>query len=664
MHIDSSLGDIFRLAACDTPQGRKDVCRTLTLLLEDPAGRLVPYIHKVIEFVMARTQEPDESVAMEACEFWISLAKQPICREVLAPHLSRLVVILLQRMKCSDSDEVDSDQDRDTRPHYDNAQSRSQQQAGDIIDEDRSVSDDDHSEEWNLRKCAASALDELACVFHEVLLDALLPAQTEALLHEDWKIKESGILALGCVAEGCMDGMASHLPELVPFLIDCLSDDKVQVRFTACWTLSRYTHWVGNQPQDCYLEPLTTKLMKLVLDPNEHVQEAACTAFAAFAEEVRADFAPYLNMILQTLVRALSLYRREQLPVLYDSIGILADAVGHYLNRPDYIDLLVPPLIEKFKALKDDDEELLVLLECMSCVASALRSEFLPYSALLFTRCVSLIEQAQEEELAKAAHPDVFDGPDKEFVVVALIFLSDLVEGLGDDAESFVMSSNIVPLLHQCAQDLMPEVRQESFALLGDLVKTCFQQVEPWVPEFFPVLARNLDSTEVPVCSNAVWAIGEICLKLGEATKPYLDTVLANLVTIINRPDAPKGLLENTAITIGRLGYACPVEMAPMLDKFIRPWCLSLRNVSDSDDKDSAFRGICCMIELNPAGIVCDFVAFCDAVASWVEPKADLKQAFQDIISGFKALVGDEDWQGFVEHFPPTLKERLADYDI
>ncbi|KAH9363586.1 hypothetical protein HPB48_013765 [Haemaphysalis longicornis] len=662
VHIDNSLADIFRPAACDTARGRKDVCRNLTLLLDDPAGRLVPYMHKVIEFVMARTQEPDESVAQEACDFWISLAKQPICREVLAPHLPRLVPILLQRMKCSYVDEMEPEQDENLLPDdYHN-----EEQVDVIVNEDRSVAYDENSDalEWNLRKSAAAALDELACVFHEVLLDVLLPVQTEALLHEEWQTKEAGILALGCVAEGCMGSMTPHLPQLVPFLMECLNDDKAQVRFTACWALSRYAYWVGNQPRDRYLKPLTSHLMRLMLDVNEHVQEAACTGFAALAEEARSDLVPYLNLILSTHARALSLYQRPQRPALYDSIGVLADTMGHYLNRPDYIQLLVPPLIEKFKALKDDDEELLVLLECLCSVATALRSEFMPYSALLFSRCVSIIEQAQEEELVRAAHPDVFDGADKEFVVVALTFLSDLVEGLGDHVAAHVSSSNIVPLLLQCTQDPMAEVRQESFALLGDLVKTCFGQVEPWIPDFFPVLGRNLDSTELPVCSNAVWVIGEICLKLGEAAKPYVHTVVANLVNIINRPDAPKGLLENTAVAIGRLGYVCPEEVAPMLDKFIRPWCLSMRNVSDSEDKDSAFRGLCCMIEVNPVGIASDFVSFCEAVASWVKPKADLKQAFQDIINGFKVFVGENDWQGFVEHFPPALKDRLAEYDI
>lgn len=54
----------------------------------------------------------------------------------------------------------------------------------------------------SLGKCSAAALDVLASVFHEELLPVLLPILRETLFHQDWEIKESGILALGAIAEG------------------------------------------------------------------------------------------------------------------------------------------------------------------------------------------------------------------------------------------------------------------------------------------------------------------------------------------------------------------------------------------------------------------------------------------------------------------------------
>lgn len=88
--------------------------------------------------------------------------------------------------------------------------------------------------------------------------------------------------------------------------------------------------------------------------------------------------------------------------------------------------------------------------------------------------------------------------------------------------------------------------------------------------------------------------------------------------------------------------------------------CTSLRHIRDNDEKDSAFRGMCNMITVNPVGVVPDFIFFCDAIASWVNPPSDLHAMIQKILHGFKTQVGDENWRRFVEQFPPNLSERLA----
>lgn len=69
-------------------------------------------------------------------------------------------------------------------------------------DEDDDNKDDDYMSNWTLRKCSAAALDVMANVFKDRLLQWLLPIMKELLFHEQWEIKESGILVLGAIAEG------------------------------------------------------------------------------------------------------------------------------------------------------------------------------------------------------------------------------------------------------------------------------------------------------------------------------------------------------------------------------------------------------------------------------------------------------------------------------
>ena len=47
------------------------------------------------------------------------------------------------------------------------------------------------------------------------------------------------------------------------------------------------------------------------------------------------------------------------------------------------------------------------------------------------------------------------------------------------------------------------------------------------------------------------------------------------------------------------------------------------------------------MIGVNPGGVVQDFIFFCDAVASWVNPKEDLKEMFYKVCQGSTCRIID-----------------------
>uniref|UniRef100_A0A8C5TDJ6 Transportin-1 n=1 Tax=Malurus cyaneus samueli TaxID=2593467 RepID=A0A8C5TDJ6_9PASS len=540
----------------------------------------------------------------------------------------QLIPVLVNGMKYSEidiillkgdveEDEAIPDSEQDIRPRFHRSRTVAQPHEEDHIeddddDDDNDLDDDDTISDWNLRKCSAAALDVLANVFRDELLPHILPLLKELLFHPEWVVKESGILVLGAIAEGCMQGMIPYLPELIPHLIQCLSNKKALVRSITCWTLSRYAHWVVSQPPDTYLKPLMTELLKRILDSNKRVQEAACSAFATLEEEACTELVPYLAYILDTLVFAFSKYQHKNLLILYDAIGTLADSVGHHLNKPEYIQMLMPPLIQKWNMLKDEDKDLFPLLECLSSVATALQSGFLPYCEPVYQRCVNLVQKTLAQAMLHNAQPDQYEAPDKDFMIVALDLLSGLAEGLGGNIEQLVARSNILTLMYQCMQDKMPEVRQSSFALLGDLTKACFQHVKPCIADFMPILGTNLNPEFISVCNNATWAIGEISIQM--EMQPYIPMVLHQL--------------------------KCKSYLSSAF-QLVR--CTSLRNIRDNEEKDSAFRGICTMISVNPSGVVQDFIFFCDAVASWINPKDDLRDMFLSSIKN-QICCGLECW--------------------
>ena len=140
-----------------------------------------------------------QGVSLEACEFWLTLAEQPICKEVLQPHLDKLVPVLVRGMKYSEidiillrgdveEDENVPDREEDVRPRFHRSKTHHNTNNDMEDDEEDGLDDDSSLTEWNLRKCSAAALDVLANVFLTELLPVLLPIlkvkyQIEAPLH-------------------------------------------------------------------------------------------------------------------------------------------------------------------------------------------------------------------------------------------------------------------------------------------------------------------------------------------------------------------------------------------------------------------------------------------------------------------------------------------------
>ena len=174
------------------------------------------------------------------------------------------------------------------------------------------------------------------------------------------------------------------------------------------------------------------------------------------------------------------------------------------------------------------------------------------------------------------------------------------------------------------------------------------------------ILIQNLQISNTSVCNNASWAIGEFLISLGtERSKPYCEAILTKEVQIINSKNLKLSLMENTAVTIGRLAYVCPDLVAPHLASFCTYWCIALKTVRHTIEKDHAFRGLCLMVRKNPQATMQSFPYICDAIASWTNPPKELAEEFHTLLHGFKKSIGDT-WPTYYSSFPKDLIETLS----
>ena len=231
VHIDNIIAALFRRASDASPDVRAAVCQSLSILLNVRPDKILPQMSNVAEYMIYSAQDQDESVALEASEFWLTFGEDPSMVDQLRPFLPQVGPLLLNGMIYSQSDldwlggdeEEDEnvpDRVEDIKPrfygkthnqeHAENGAPKPAPAPKADEDDESEYADDDYDEddeddlqgEWNLRKCSAAALDIMAVSFGDEMLTVLLPHLRDKLFSTDWLQKESSILALGAIAEG------------------------------------------------------------------------------------------------------------------------------------------------------------------------------------------------------------------------------------------------------------------------------------------------------------------------------------------------------------------------------------------------------------------------------------------------------------------------------
>ncbi|KAI7868535.1 armadillo-type protein [Spinellus fusiger] len=708
------LNALFLRATDDDVTVRKALCRSLVALLDGYHDALLPQMATLVDYMLYSTQSDDPDLALEACEFWLVFSEQGELRGHLRPFLVKIVPVLLGGMVYSTMDllmlegESDDahvvDRDQDIKPRFyksqltgadraHNGQEIQSQGNYDTIDsleerddyddyddyeddEDDEGYDDEATSEWSLRKCSAATLDTLCHSFKEEVVAILIPMLKIELESPDWLHRECGILALGAVAEGGINEIASHLNELIPYLLTHMNDSKPLVRSITCWTLGRYCPWIlqisrqNYEARQRYFEPLIQLLLERILDNNKRVQDAACSSFLRLEDEALEDLVPYLGPILSALATAFDKYQKRNLLLLYDTISTLATSVGHALNTPQFINIIMPPLIQKWQEIPDTSRDLFPLLECISSVTSALGKGFLPFAEPVYMRAVVLVLTTLRECQLAAHHPSR-ETPEKDSMVVALDLLSNIVQALNTEAEPLVAKTQppVAHFLSVCLVDEVAEVRQAAYALLGDLAISCFEHIRAMLPQCMHSILQQIEPQTNPlsVCNNAAWAAGEIALKWGNGPEiqPYIEPLLQRLLLVLSNPTRQRTLTENAAIAIGRLGLIFPHVVAVHLESFAHAWLIVLAPIRENDEKSSAFSGLCETIKSNPQGIIKEFIPFCTAIANYQNPPKSLHESFGNILSGYKNMFGDEQWQQGLASMPQDMRMLLHErYNI
>lgn len=687
--IDDLLQHLFFLAEDPVTDVRRQVCRAFVRLVETRPDKLMPHLNGLVEYIISQQKSDDEDLACEAAEFWLSVGEHDDLWQSLEPYIQKIIPVLLDCMVYSpediamlgggSDDEDEEDREEDIKPQFakknlkrgakadEGAEANQGPSAdayeklasmdddleeGEIDELDEEGGDENPDERWTLRKCSAAALDVFATDFGGPVFTCILPYLQTNLKHQDWPHREAAVLALGAVAEGCMDVVVPHLPELVPYLITLLDDPEPVVRTITCWTLGRYSSWAANlvdpAQKQAYFVPMMDGILRKMVDKNKKVQEAGASAMANLEEKAGKNIEPYCGPIIRQFVLCFRKYKDKNRWVLYDCVQTLAEHIGPVLARPELCDELMPALIDRWQKVADQSREMFPLLECLSYVAIALGDAFTPYAEPIFGRCVNIIHQNLEQTLAANNNPEL-DQPDKDFLVTSLDMLSAIIQAL-DNTKAAKLVQNSQPaffeLLSLCMEDPAEEVQQSAYALLGDCAKFVFEQLRPFLPSIIPILVKRLDIENVldeeidgsfGAINNACWSAGEIAMEYRKELAPFVPELLQRCAEIISNPAVPPGVNENAAIALGRLGLYNYDILAPHLAKFAEEFLGAMEEIEPSDEKATAFKGFAMVVAQNPQAMEKTLLRFFTAIARYQDlnlqnpAKQELHEVFQNV---------------------------------
>ena len=614
-NLPNLLTRISRLTDSPNVQIQKQILGTLNLLTFGYPVEMASTIPSVIEFmlrILEKYGNPlvfenfEENLALDACDYFYEIFDKEndvdIERSVLVQFLPRLIAALLDSMTYSEDDlELGENDDNNfNQPddlshiiprHHRKHRNRSVKREAEEVDEDEDQDEKEGLDEygssgWNLRKCAANTFERLSVAdSSQQIVDYIVSLVNHKFSqgHKDWRLAESGIMAIGALAEGSKEYLKDQLPDLLDFL--CIRVGRLPlVRSSASWVISRYADLIS-QDRAMTQKSLIFLVEGASCETSKRVQRVSC----AFLQSLLA-YIPQTSWSAESIVK-LSLEAFKKYPVrnqlqLCDLITFVADERGF----DEVSDELFLPLLEQLLGLWTKLANspsvslsftlLYPLIECLSSISMSSGSRIPPESGMFVVSRV--IDCCFHYATLIGEEGELLDSDHTDFLVAVIDLISGLIN-IPPVCESLIVSKFGDRVLLNLIKSDDPAILQSVFAFLGDTVKNprAFEMISSNIRSHWYVLKlyiRDQKTAEVEdnfivindeednieeytdsVGNNAIWVIGELIYRyydlIIELLTPDLTEVLISLVRRILAGKDHHSLTyqDNVVVTVGRL---------------------------------------------------------------------------------------------------------------
>lgn len=514
-------------AVCESTQCRTD-SRVRAVAYECVSNVAYHYYDKLrdymptlfrITFETIKTDE--ESVALQALEFWSTVAEEEMelldeaaehaafgrpvpddrrCERYVAGALEHLAPMLTATMARQDEE----------------------------ADEDA----------WNLSMAAGTCLALVANTVEDAVVPAVMPFVQANIQSDNWRLREAAIMAFSAVLDGPTSTvLAPYVHQSIPVLLQALkADPHPMVKDSTAWTLGRICDLHVRAVPPEMLPALVSSLSGALLTESPRVAAQACFALHHLAAAFEGDetaaatgtnaLSPYVPSLLDTLLRTADREGGDDAglrPAAFEAVTVV---VQH--SAPDCAPVLLrllPVMVERLSAslaapaLTNEDREKKEGLQGLLCgvvqvICIKLRKEDVaPYGDNIMRGLLQVLQVKNA-----TAHEEAF---------LAVGALADI---LGADFEKYTTA--LIPFLMAGLRNFESyQVCRVSVGVVGDLCRAVEARIQPFCDEIMAALLQSLQnptlhrSVKPPVLS----CFGDIALAVGAGYEKYLQVSLMML---------------------------------------------------------------------------------------------------------------------------------------
>ncbi|KAK5836816.1 importin subunit beta-1 [Gossypium arboreum] len=443
---------------------------------------LEPYMQTLFQLTSNAVKGDEETVALQAIEFWSSICDEEIeLQEFESPEsgdsgpphsgfiekaLPSLVPLLLETLL---KQEEDQDQD-------------------DTI--------------WNISMAGGTCLGLVARTVGDAIVPLVMPFVESNILKQDWRCREAATYAFGSILEGPTVEKLSPLVQAgLDFLLNTMKDGNNHVKDTTAWTLSRIFELLHSpasgfsiiSPEN--LKRVVGVLLESIKDaPN--VAEKVCGAIYYLVQGYE-DAGPSASLLS---------------PYLTDIISCLISTA----DRTDGGD----------SKLRSSAYE--TLNEVVRCSNIAETSSII---AQLLPVIMNKLGQTMDIQIVSS------DDREKQGDLQASLcgVLQVIIQKLSstDETKTIILQAadQIMLLFLKVFGCRSSTVHEEAMLAIGALAYATGSQFEKYMPEFYKYLEMGLQNfEEYQVCGITVGVVGDICRALDDKVLPYCDGIMGLLL--------------------------------------------------------------------------------------------------------------------------------------